>query len=172
MAQGLRRSAVMVAVVGAAAFCSASLTGASAAAAGTHGTAGARAAASGPADGVIWNITNQRLRTIPPKVCTPTGALVIAGVGITNPQGAIALSVNDFYCPPEGNFSYGLQEPIILTATAGGSQPVYMTTETVWGDRDNNELTLRFFSWGIGGRPVPNTVFRWHLTIATSFSPG
>lgn len=126
----------------------------------------------GPADGVIWNITNQRLRTIPPKVCTPTGALVIAGVGITNPQGAIALSVNDFYCPPEGNFSYGLQEPIILTATAGGSQPVYMTTETVWGDRDNNELTLRFFSWGIGGRPVPNTVFRWHLTIATSFSPG
>lgn len=125
-----------------------------------------------PADDAIWNITNQRQRTIPQKVCIPAGALVIAGVGITNPEGTIALSINDFYCPPEGNINYGLQEPIILTATAGGSQPVYMTTETVWGDRDNNELTLIFFSWGIGGRPVPNAVFRWYLTVAASLFPG
>jgi hypothetical protein len=127
--------------------------------------------AEGPADGVIWNITNQRLRTIPLKVCTPTNAVVIAGVGVTDPEGTITLSVNDFYCPPEGRFNYQLQEPIILTATAGGNRPVYMTTETIWGDQ-NNELTLRFYSWGIGGRPVPNAVFRWHLTIAASFQTG
>jgi hypothetical protein len=123
------------------------------------------------ADGVQWSITNQRLRTIPPKVCAPTGALVISGVGITNPQGFIELSVNDFYCAPEGGrLTFHLQEPIILTATAGGSQPIYMTTERSWGDQSNNELTLKFFSWGIGGRPVPNAVFRWHLTIAAIYA--
>jgi hypothetical protein len=123
------------------------------------------------ADGVQWSITDQRLRAIPHKLCTYTGALVIAGIGITNPEGVIELSVSDFYCTPEADrLTFQLQEPIILTATAGGSQPIYMTTESSWGNQNNNELTLKFFSWGIGGRPVPNAVFRWHLTIAATYA--
>jgi hypothetical protein len=83
MAQGLRRSAVMVAVVGAAAFCSASLTGASAAAAGTHGTAGARAAASG----VTWGIADE-----------------VPGTAALNHENAETTSVS---CASAGNCSAG-----------------------------------------------------------------
>ena len=128
----------------------------------------------GTANAVTWDVTNQRLRSIPTKVCTPTSVLEVAGVGVTNLEGMISFPLSYFYCPPSLSDRRGLQlqEPIILTASVSGGRPVYMTTEAVLGHGDDNDVTLTFFSWGIAGRPVPSAVFRWHLTIAATVNIG
>lgn len=126
----------------------------------------------GTDQGPTWGITTQRDRHIPSKSCVETTALVVAGVGITGGKGVVELALNDYYCLPdveEGLYELNNQTPTILLATAAGSQPVYMTTETFWRDEPRTDLGLRFFSWGIGGRPVPDAVFQWHLTVATVF---
>jgi hypothetical protein len=105
MTQGLRRSAAMVAVVGTAALCSASLTGARAAAAGTRGAAGARAAASGG----TWGTAEE-----------------VPGIAALN-QGGFAMftSVSSVSCGSAGNCSAGG-----FYQDGSGHQQVFVVGET------------------------------------------
>ena len=117
------------------------------------------------AEPTVWSVTTQPLTVgAPPKSCTDTPMLVIEGVGVTDAEGMRELSVNDFYCPQLSD----VKEPAFLLATADTDQPVYMTAQVLW--RAPNDLAaLRFFSWGIAGKPAPEVVFNWQLTIAAGF---
>jgi cytochrome c551/c552 len=107
MTQGLRRAAAMVAVAGAAAFCSAPLTGAGAAAAGTHGAAGARAAASGG----TWGTAEE-----------------VPGIGALNKGGFARIS--SVSCGSAGNCSAG---GIYEDSSSHGQAFVVSERNGTWG---------------------------------------
>ena len=93
MMQGLRRSAAMVAVAGAAVLCAASLTGARMAAAGTHAAAGARAAASGG----TWGTAVE----VPGTAALNRGG--VAGINSVSCASAGNCSAGGFYVDNSGN---------------------------------------------------------------------
>ena len=111
-----------------------------------------------------WSITTRPLvEGGPPKRCSATSVLIVAGLSSTF-NGRRELLVSEFICPTQIQFAY--ESPAILLATAVGQEPVFVTTGIELPGASNRDLRLRFFSWNAAGQPAPRVSFRWHLTAA------
>jgi hypothetical protein len=113
-----------------------------------------------------WLTTTRPLTAgAPPKSCSRTGALIVAGIGATLENGTVEFRVSDFHCAIQ---ELEFVQPMILLATAVSERPVYMTT----GSRalpHASDLQLRFFAWDVAGNPT-RVSFRWQLTAAVVIS--
>jgi hypothetical protein len=114
-----------------------------------------------------WRITTRPLvPAAPPKRCSLTSVLLVAGIGRTLANGQREFLVRDFICPTRPEFEYS--GPAILLATATEEDPVFLTAKSEFTVVNSNEdLRLRFLSWDATGQPAPVS-FRWHLTAAVT----
>lgn len=112
----------------------------------------------------------------------PRNVLDVSGFGVVGSDGIAKLALSDFHCyfPPPDNFPGGwaADTPVNVTATARGSAPAYLTTETVLGPGPAGRPGLRFdvlitvFAWKPNGRPRPGVSFDWRCRAIIRGEPG
>jgi hypothetical protein len=103
-----------------------------------------------------------------PKGCGSRQVLDVSGLSVTGNDGTAEIQLSDFHCyfPPPfadpGRWVYN--RPVNVTATARGSQPTFITTDTRLGtatDPSAFDIRITVFSWRPNGRPRPSAAFYW-----------
>ena len=99
---------------------------------------------------------------------------------MTKANGVAVISLNEFHCaapnPEPGGTTLAYDEPVNVTATARGSNAVFVTVEAqvvrTAGGGPPEDVTITVCAWNAGGTAEGGAAFYWRCLVPTSSEQG